>query len=91
MLGALVEAAIRFHVNEIEDDEAAIVGAMTDEFMNPDVSDVKRYEHRIDEISKVDQFDGFVAVPRTDAGDGRVYDHRWVDTRDKSRITCKDL
>ena len=91
MIGALVEAALRFHEKEIEDDELAIIGAMTDDFMTPDVSDARRLEHRIDEISKVDQFDGFVAVPRTDAGESRVYDHRWVDTRDKSRITCKDL
>ena len=68
MLGASVEAAFNLHVREVRDDEPAIIGTMTDDFMIPDVSGEKLLELRIDEIMKVDQSDGFEAVPRTAAG-----------------------
>jgi hypothetical protein len=85
-------AALQFHEKEVEDDEPAIIGAMTDDFMTPEVSDDKLLEHRVEEITKVDQFGGFEAVHRAEVEQGtRIFQHKWVDSREKSRITCKDL
>ena len=50
------------------------------------------YVYRIEEIHKLDDFGTFVSMPVANVpADVRIFDHRWVDSAAKSRLTMKDL
>ena len=48
--------------------------------------------HRREEIRKLNEFQTFVSVPAEQVPEGtRIFNHRWVDTPEKSRLALKDL
>jgi len=54
--------------------------------------DIDRLKFRLEELQKLDDFGTFKSIARSEVPQGvRIFDHRWVDTDSKSRLTVKDL
>ena len=57
-----------------------------------EVGETEKLEHRKEEIIKIGDFEGYVAIPKSEIPPGvRAFGYRWVDTDSKSRLTLKDL
>lgn len=76
-IACILETAVVFHVNDVQDDLDVVIGEIS-EFFTPLPEDEERRQLRIDDIEKFSDFKSFAIEDMADVPVGvRVYGHRW--------------
>jgi len=87
-----VIAALDFVKEEVKDDDVPASMCDVSDYFQPQVPWEERAKLRSEEIDKMDGFLAFKGIEYSEVPqDATIFQHRWVDTVGKSRLTCKDL